>query len=46
MDLFKRKKKLELLKIEKGMSAEEIAEKLTRMLERQGIKIIKDTRSK
>jgi len=41
MNLSKKNKKLELLKIEKGMSAEEIMENLVKMFERQGIKIAK-----
>jgi len=46
MNLFKKKKKLELIKIEKGMPLEEIKEKLTKYLQRQGIKIIKDDDAK
>ena len=41
MNLLKKNKKLELIKIEKGMSKEEIMEGLVKMFERQGIKIIK-----
>ena len=41
MNLSKKNKKLELLKIERGMSAEEIMENLVKMFERQGIKIAK-----
>tara|TARA_B100001059_G_C17700993_1_gene510070 strand:- start:118 stop:366 length:249 start_codon:yes stop_codon:yes gene_type:complete len=46
MNLFKKNKKLELIKIEKGMSKEEIMENLVKMFERQGIKIAKDDKKK
>ena len=45
MNLFKKNKKLELIKIEKGMSKEEIMENLVKMFERQGIKIVKDDKN-
>ena len=46
MNLFKKDKKLELIKIEKGMSKEEIIENLVKMFGRQGIKIVKDNKKK
>ena len=46
MNLFRKSKKLELVKIEKGMSKEEIMENLVKMFERQGIKIVKDDKKK
>ena len=46
MNLFRKDKKLELIKIEKSMSAEEIAHKLAKMLESQGIKIVKRDKKK
>ena len=46
MNLFKKNKKLELVKIKKGMSKEEIMENLVKMFERQGIKIAKDDKKK
>ena len=46
MNLFKKNKKLELVKIEKGMSKEEIMENLVKMFERQGIEIVKNDKKK
>ncbi len=46
MNLFEKNKKLELVKIEKGMSRKEIMENLVKMFERQGIKIVKDDKKK
>ena len=46
MNLFKKNKKLELVKIEKGMSKEEIMENLVKMFERKRIKIVKDDKKK
>jgi len=46
MNLFKKNRKLELIKVEKGMSKEEIMENLVKMFERQGIKIVKDNKKK
>ena len=46
MNLLKKNKKLELIKIEKGMSKEEIMENLGKMFERQGIKIVKNDKKK
>ncbi len=46
MNIFKKDKKLELIKIEKGMSKEKIMENLVKMFERQRIKIVKDDKKK
>ena len=46
MNLFKKNKKLELIKIEKGMSKKEVMENLVKMFERKRIKIVKDDKKK